>query len=167
MLALSFPRFGHPAFAWIALVPLLIALSGWRGRVERLPGRPPLRAFTLGLTTGGLYFIGTVYWTGTVVGTFGGLPLPVAVLAMLLLASYLALFPALTALITARLMTRAGAGAVYLMPVAWVATDWSVDASLGGRYLAPYQGAVAAFDETGFELGGQMAVGPVVFCHHQ
>ena len=25
LLALSFPRFGHPAFAWIALVPLLLA----------------------------------------------------------------------------------------------------------------------------------------------
>ena len=30
LLALSFPKFGHPAFAWIALVPLFIALAGWR-----------------------------------------------------------------------------------------------------------------------------------------
>jgi hypothetical protein len=26
LLALSFPRYGHPAFAWIALVPLLVVL---------------------------------------------------------------------------------------------------------------------------------------------
>ena len=137
LLALSFPRYGHPAFAWIALVPLLMALSGWRGRVEPLPGQPPLRAFTLGLTTGALYFIGTIYWTGAVVGTFGGLALPVALLAMLLLASYLALFPALTALITARLVTRAGTGALFLMPAAWVATEFSRGYLFGGFPWVP------------------------------
>jgi apolipoprotein N-acyltransferase len=133
LLALSFPRFGHPAFAWIALVPLLIALSGWDGRpapsgvegAAHLPGQPPLRAFLLGLTTGVVYFIGTLYWTGTVIRTFGGLAWPVAVFAMLLLASVLALFPALTALITARLYNRAGAGALLVMPAAWVATEYS------------------------------------------
>ena len=153
LLALSFPRYGHPAFAWIALVPLLIALSGWsalsgvegRGRSapsgvggpERLPGQPPLRAFALGLTTGALYFIGTIYWTGTVVRTFGGLATPVAVLAMLLLASYLALFPALTALIGARLITRAGTGALLLVPAAWVATEFSRGYLFGGFPWVP------------------------------
>lgn len=134
---LSFPRYGHPAFAWIALVPLLIALSGWRGRVEPLRGQLPLRAFTLGLTTGALYFIGTIYWTGTVVGTFGGLALPVALLAMLLLASYLALFPALAALITARLVNRVGTGALFLMPAAWVATEFSRGYLFGGFPWVP------------------------------
>src|SRR5258706_4603203 len=82
LLALSFPRYGHPAFAWIALVPLLVALTGWDGRVGRLPGKPPRRAFLLGLTTGFVYFTGTLYWTGTVIRTFGGIPLPAAVLSV-------------------------------------------------------------------------------------
>jgi apolipoprotein N-acyltransferase len=145
LLALSFPRYGHPAFAWIALVPLLVALSGWRGRPvtpgsragEMLIGQPPLRAFALGLTTGTLYFVGTVYWTGTVVRTFGGLAMPVAVLAMLLLASYLALFPALAALITARLVKRAGAGAILLMPAAWVSTEFARGYLFGGFPWVP------------------------------
>lgn len=145
LLALSFPRYGHPAFAWIALVPLLIALSGWRGRpalsgvegVGRPAGQPPLRAFTLGLATGAVYFIGTLYWTGTVVGTFGGLAMPVAVLAMLLLALYLALFPALSALIAARLVNRAGTGALLLMPAAWVATEFSRGYLFGGFPWVP------------------------------
>ena len=76
LLASSFPKFGHPAFGWIALVPLLVALS-------RRPS--PLRAFSLGLVSGVLYFTGTLYWTGTVVQQFGGLAGPVALLAMLLL----------------------------------------------------------------------------------
>src|SRR5690606_20095639 len=121
LLALSFPRYGHPAVAWIALVPLLIALSGWRGRDERLPGQPPRRAFTMGLLAGFVYFVGTVYWTSTVVATYGNLPAPVAVFAMVLLALYLALFPALMALVTSRLVTRGGAGAIFFAPAAWVA----------------------------------------------
>jgi apolipoprotein N-acyltransferase len=116
LLALSFPRFGHPAFAWIALVPLLVALS------RRVP---PLRAFYLGLTSGLVYFIGTIYWTGSVIRTFGGLAAPVALLGMLLLAFTLALFPAVTALITARLVRRAGTAALLLMPAAWVATEYA------------------------------------------
>jgi apolipoprotein N-acyltransferase len=128
LLALSFPRFGHPAFAWVALVPLLVALAR---------RQPPLRAFYLGLTTGLLYFIGTIYWTGTVVRQFGGLALPVALLAMLLLAAYLALFPALTAVITARLVNKAGTRALLLMPAAWVATEYARGYLFGGFPWVP------------------------------
>jgi apolipoprotein N-acyltransferase len=128
LLALSFPRFGHPAFAWIALVPLLIALSR---------RQPPVRAFYLGLTSGLLYFIGTLYWTGTVVRQFGGLAMPVALLAMLLLAAYLALYPALTALITARLVNRAGAAALLLMPAVWVTTEFARGYLFGGFPWVP------------------------------
>jgi hypothetical protein len=99
LLALSFPRYGHPAFAWIALVPLLVALTGWNGRTPSIgegrgaSAQPPLRAFLLGLATGFVYFAGTLYWTGTVIRTFGGIPLPAAVLGVVLLALYQGFFP--------------------------------------------------------------------------
>ena len=137
LLALSFPRYGHPAFAWIALVPLLIALTGWRGRPGRLPGQPPLRAFTLGLTTGAVYFIGTVYWTSSVVATFGGVALPVAIFAMLVLAFYLALFPAITSLITSRLIVHGGGAALFFAPGAWVSTEFFRGYLLGGFPWVP------------------------------
>ncbi len=95
LLALSFPRYGHPAFAWIALVPLVLALSGWRGRPGRLPGQPPLRAFLLGLASGFVYFAGTLYWTGTVISTFGGIPTIAAIFGVILLALYQGAFPAI------------------------------------------------------------------------
>ena len=59
-LVLSFPKFGHPAFAWVALVPLLMALVGWRGRPGPTRGQPPFHAFLLGLTSGVIYFSGTL-----------------------------------------------------------------------------------------------------------
>jgi apolipoprotein N-acyltransferase len=145
LLALSFPRFGHPAFAWIALVPLLLALTGWRGGVAfalsgvagRLRGQPPLRAFTLGLLAGFVYFVGTIYWTGTVVRTFGGLATPVALLAMVLLSLYLALFPALTALMTSRLVMLMGLRGLWLAPAAWVATEFFRGYLFGGFPWVP------------------------------
>ena len=124
LLALSFPRYGHPAFAWIALVPLLVALT------ERRP--PPLRAFLLGLTSGFVYFTGTLYWTGTVIRTFGGIPLPAAVLGVILLALYQGFFPALFALISRRLIARGGTGALFLSAAAWVATEFFRGIVFGG-----------------------------------
>jgi len=137
LLALSFPRYGHPGFAWIALVPLLVAVSGWSGRAAGAPGVRPRRAFLLGLTAGTVYFIGTVYWTSTVVQQFGGLPLPLAIVAMLLLSLYLGLFPAITATIVARLTARAGPNAILLAAAPWVATEFFRGYLFGGFPWVP------------------------------
>jgi apolipoprotein N-acyltransferase len=87
--------------------------------------------------TGVVYFVGTIYWTGTVVRQFGGLAAPVAALAMLLLALYLALFPALAALVTARLVARAGLVGTWLSPAAWVATEYARGYLFGGFPWVP------------------------------
>ena len=79
-----------------------------------------------------MYFIGTIYWTGTVVRTFGGLAPAVAILAMLLLALYLALFPALTAVLTSHFVSRMGARGLLLAPAAWVATEFVRGVLFGG-----------------------------------
>jgi apolipoprotein N-acyltransferase len=120
LLALSFPRFGQPAFAWVALVPLLVALAARPQRVGRFR---PLRAFGLGWIAGVAYFAGTVYWTGAVVRTYGGLSLPVAVFAAAALVAYLALFPALFALVIGWLIGRVGAVALLLAPAVWVTAE--------------------------------------------
>jgi len=109
-------------------VPLLVALSQ----------RPaPLRAFLLGLTTGLVYFVGTIYWTSTVVAEYGQLATPVAIIAMLLLAAYLALYPAFTALITSRLIARAGLAGFFVAPAAWVATEFLRGYVFGGFPWVP------------------------------
>ena len=137
LLALSFPRYGSPAFAWIALVPLLIAVSGGSGHPSG--ARPPRmsRAFAMGLLAGAIYFVGTIYWTGTVVATFGGLATPVAIFAMLLLAFYLAIYPAVTAAVTALLVRRVGTTALLIAPAVWVATEWARGILFGGFPWVP------------------------------
>jgi apolipoprotein N-acyltransferase len=115
LLALSFPKYGHPAFAWIALAPLLVAVAHRR--------HPVRRAFTLGLLTGAIYFAGTLYWLVDTMVTFGGLSTPLATLAAVLLIAYLSLFPAFFALITARLVRTFGRRALLLSPFVWVASE--------------------------------------------
>jgi apolipoprotein N-acyltransferase len=117
------PRFGHPAVGWIALAPLLASLvPAGSGPAAARPGA--LRAFGLGLVAGMTYFVGTIYWTGSVMRQYGDLPSSVAVLLMLALAAYLALYPAVFAVIVHRLVGRLGARGLVLAPAAWVTTEF-------------------------------------------
>jgi apolipoprotein N-acyltransferase len=99
--------------AWVALVPLLVALGT----------QPFSRAALLGLTTGFVYFAGTVYWITRVMVVYGGLSLPVAILVNLALIAYLALFPAIFAMVTARLVAAGGTPMLMSAPLVWVATE--------------------------------------------
>jgi apolipoprotein N-acyltransferase len=117
-LALSFPKFGHPAFAWVALAPLLVAVAA---SARRAPA--PRRAFSLGLAAGAVYFTGTLYWLVETMTTFGGLSTPLAALAAAILIAYLSLFPGFFALIQSRLVRSLGPGALLLAPFVWVAAE--------------------------------------------
>ena len=120
LLALSFPRYGHPRFAWIALTPLIVPLF----EIHRSwPAFRRGRAFLLGLVAGLGYFGGTVYWTGTVVSQFGGLSWPVGVVVAALLVAYLSLFPALFTLCLGWLGAKFGDRAILLAPAVWVTTE--------------------------------------------
>ncbi|PYQ85784.1 MAG: apolipoprotein N-acyltransferase, partial [Acidobacteria bacterium] len=113
LLAFSFPRFGHPALAWIALAPLLAALCAGRLR----------HAFLLGLLTGGIYFTGTLYWITRVMVVYGGLQGWIAVPVNAALIAYLALFPGLFALVVRRLTMVHGPAALMAAPLVWIATE--------------------------------------------
>ena len=115
LLALSFPKFGHPAFAWIALAPLLVAIAS-RPQSSR-------RALTLGFVTGVAYFTGTLYWLVDTMTTFGGLPVAGAAFSAAVLIAYLSLFPAVFAVIVSRLVRIFGHRALLAAPPVWVATE--------------------------------------------
>ena len=120
LLALSFPKYGHPAFAWIALTPLVVC--AWRATSRR-------QAFLLGLLAGGMYFWGTLYWLIETMTTFGGLSVVTAVFAAFLLVAYLALFPAAFTIALAVVRVRLGAGALALAAPIWVTSE------LGRQYV--------------------------------
>jgi apolipoprotein N-acyltransferase len=120
LLALSFPKFGHPALGWIALAPLLLSLT---------LDISLLRAFTLGLTSGVIYFAGTLYWMSGVMAVYGGLNTVVAGAINALFVAYVALYPALFALIMRRLLLSYGTRALMAAPLVWTTAE------LGRSYL--------------------------------
>jgi apolipoprotein N-acyltransferase len=90
------------------------------------------RAFGLGLTTGLVYFTGTLYWITRVMIVYGDLQPWVAVLVNALLIAYLALFPALFAVVMRRLLVVYGLRAIMVAPLVWVATELGRTHVIGG-----------------------------------
>ncbi|MDQ3070143.1 MAG: apolipoprotein N-acyltransferase [Acidobacteriota bacterium] len=120
---MSFPKFGHPALGWIALSPLILAIAApappRAGRFGFLRGPA-----SVGLTAGIVYFGGTLYWLVGTMRTFGGLPIPIAVLACAALVLVLSLYVALFAWLLARAFHRIGPGAVWMAPFLWVGCEY-------------------------------------------
>jgi apolipoprotein N-acyltransferase len=114
LLVLSFPKFGHPACGWIALAPLLVALMG---RMS-LP-----RAFTLGLIGGTIYLFGTLYWLSSVMARYGDINIAGAIVINVVFVAYLALYPALFAVVMRRLAIAFGPSALAAAPFVWTATE--------------------------------------------
>ena len=113
LIALSFPTPGFSFLAWIALIPLLIALED----------SSPQVAFRIGLTSGIIAYAIILYWLNIVFMQYGHLPWSVSIPVYLLLVLWLALFYALSTSI-ARLGELIGIKAAFTLPVAWVAFDF-------------------------------------------
>jgi apolipoprotein N-acyltransferase len=144
LLALSFPKFGHPAVAFVALAPLYVALSGWTGRPNDFRGVPARRGFFLGLVTGIVHYAGTVYWTSGTVATFGGLSWIVAVPVAFLLVFYMSLYLGLASAAAAVLIRRFGAAGLIMAPAAWVAAEYARAHIFGGFPWIPLGNAVVS-----------------------
>jgi apolipoprotein N-acyltransferase len=113
LIALSFPNPGFSFLAWVALVPLLIALED----------STPRTAFRIGLTCGITAYAIILYWLNIVFVRYGHLPWSVSIPVYLLLVLWLAMFFGLSTGI-ARLGELAGIKAAFTLPVAWVAFDF-------------------------------------------
>jgi len=112
LLVLAFPPFDLAFVAWFGLVPLFIGLQGKRGR----------QAFIIGLLWGIAFFFGTVYWTAHSMTVYGGIPLPVGILVLLLLVLYLSGFPAIFGLGYARIPYRGWE--ILVIPSLWVTLEY-------------------------------------------
>ncbi len=103
-----FPLPGLYGLAWIAVAPLLVAIL--RTRVaetlqldgqERLLPATPGQGFVLGYGCGILWFAGTCYWVFDTMHRYGGLPIPVAALVLILFCMYVGLYHGLFGLLLA------------------------------------------------------------------
>jgi apolipoprotein N-acyltransferase len=102
-----------------------------------LRGVPPLRALVLSLITGMVFFIGTVYWTGTVIVTFGDVPVAVAAIGVVMMSAYLSLYHVVGLLVTSRVIARLGARGIFFAPIGWVGGEFLRGVMLGGFPWVP------------------------------
>jgi len=103
-----FPLPGMYWFSWIAVAPLLVAILRARSPETlqldgqaRLLSATPWQGFVLGYVCGMLWFAGTCYWIFDTMHRYGGLPVPVAVLALILFCMYVGLYHGMFGLLLA------------------------------------------------------------------
>jgi len=97
-------------FSWIAVAPLIVAILRARAPETlqlqlddqaRLLPATPWQGFVLGYVCGILWFAGTCYWIFDTMHRYGGLPIPVAVLALILFCMYVGLYHGMFGLLLA------------------------------------------------------------------
>jgi len=110
LLACAFPSIGWEEIAWVALVPLLVSCQD--------------RPFRAGLLAGLAFYLPTLAWLNIVMTRYGGLPLPSAVAAHVLLSLYLAGYFGAACWLTERLQRRLGWWPGLTLPLSWVALDY-------------------------------------------
>ena len=121
MLALSFPKPELWPLAWIAFLPLLIAI----GR------KSPRQAGVLGFLTGMVANAGILYWLNIVMVSYGHLPVAVSVCLYLLLTAYLSLYPAAVAW-GMRRGELLGISPLLTFPVLWTGLEYLRSFALTG-----------------------------------
>src|SRR5713101_2763963 len=113
LLTLSFPRYDFESLAWVALVPLLLAIHGssWK------------TSFGQGWLTGLVFFAGTLSWVINAMYQYGRVPLIISFFVMLLLAGYCALFVGLFTAILSGIKDWRGLTPVWTAPLLWVVLE--------------------------------------------
>jgi apolipoprotein N-acyltransferase len=114
LLALCFPNFSILPLLPVALIPLIAALDGAR----------PKQAAFLGYVFGLVFWTLTIPWIAYTVFRFGGVPWPVAGLALALAAAICAVPFAVTGLLYAWVSPRSGAGLVATFGASWVVQEF-------------------------------------------
>ncbi|NVN98227.1 MAG: apolipoprotein N-acyltransferase [Geobacteraceae bacterium] len=113
LLALSFPKLGLSILAWGAFLPLFYAVRHQSVKMS----------FKFGFLAGFVAYAAVFYWLNIVMTTYGKLPLPVSLSLTLLMAAYLALYPA-AAISLSRLAELRSIPLIFSFPFIWVALEY-------------------------------------------
>ncbi|GAA5130548.1 apolipoprotein N-acyltransferase [Thalassotalea piscium] len=101
---------------WITLVIFPL----WFYKLKSIAGKS---AFNHGFYFGLGWFLAGLSWVYVCIDRFGGTPIVVSLLLMLMLAAYLALFPALACYLSVKFNTKQQLN-LFLLPITWLLCEW-------------------------------------------
>lgn len=145
-LVFAFPPFSLGALAWVALVPLFFALEkrGWKG------------GFGAAFLSGFAFNLGAIYWVVHSMYNYGGVPVAAAILVMLVLVLYMALYWGVFGLLYTRTAGLPGVARLVLAPSFWVGLEYArahiltgFPWVLAGYTQTPYPALIQIADTTG------------------
>jgi apolipoprotein N-acyltransferase len=116
LLVFAFPDWGLWSLGWVGTAPLIMAVV----REQRF-----WRSVLLGYVTGTLFYIGSSHWVTHTMNVYGGIPLWLSYLILLVFASVLGIFTGLFAGVLALVIKRFGGWAILCAPAVWAASEWA------------------------------------------
>ncbi|MEK8088960.1 apolipoprotein N-acyltransferase [Thermithiobacillus plumbiphilus] len=160
--AWAFPR---PVSVWSAFMALLLGLAWPLGfapfNLSALPllilaalfallaRQGPKAAFAHTYLFALAAFGAGLYWISHTLHAFGGMSWPVAILLMLLLSAYLALFPAIALGLARRVFPERGPLLLIALPAFWVLGEW-----LRGHLFTGFPWLTLGYSQATAPLGG-------------
>jgi len=130
--AAAHPPVGAWPLAWVALIPLLFALEGARGR----------DAFVIGLVSGFTFFVADVYWVVNSMYYYGGVSLWISVPVMCAMAALLACYIGFFGL-----FASATSGLPVLARLVAVAAAWTSLEFLRGHVFTGFPWSLLAYTQ--------------------
>jgi apolipoprotein N-acyltransferase len=137
LLAVSFPRVGQGCLAWIAFIPLFLAVSRTVTSA---------RAFCAGFLAGAIQLVALLVWMPRVLADYGALPKALAAVAYGLVICMFSCYPGAVCAMTKFLMRRRGNAFLLLFPFIWVASEYA-------QSLSPFGGfpwLLTGYSQTGY-----------------
>jgi len=151
--ALTAPWNGQPQ-GWLQGLSLAVLIGLLRGGLGRLPQPPGLRrAAGLGWVFATAWLTGTFWWLFISMHTYGGLPAPLAVLAVLTLAGALAVFYALACALFAQVLALRPQAAWPGLALVF-ALLWTLAELVRGRWLTGFPWGAIGYAHTDSLLAG-------------
>jgi apolipoprotein N-acyltransferase len=116
LLVLAFPDFDLWFLADFALIPLLYAIEREKESLAK--------SFLIGWLFGTLFFTGSCWWLTYSLITYGGIPMPIAYLLLLIAASMVGIFSAFFTGALSLVLRRFGVVGILSAPFFWIAAEY-------------------------------------------
>lgn len=115
LLIFAFPDWNLWSLGWVGAAPLIMAI---------VRERKFWRSLLLGSVTGTVFYAGSSYWVTYSMHNYGGMPLWLCYIILIIFSATLGVFTGLFAATLALAIKRFGGWSILAAPVVWAASEW-------------------------------------------